>query len=48
MLAAEYQTLPDAMRDALINFFDQNQAWLVHLLEEGRSARSLRFAGSAS
>ena len=47
MLAAEYQTLPQPMRDALIRFFDENERWLEILLEQGRSAGSLRFAGSA-
>jgi TetR/AcrR family transcriptional repressor of nem operon len=47
MLAAEYQTLPQPMRDAVIGFFDRNESWLERVLEEGRSDRSLRFAGSA-
>ena len=28
MLAAEYQTLPQPMQDAVIGFFDQNESWL--------------------
>lgn len=28
MLAAEYQTLPDGMRVAVLEFFDRNEAWL--------------------
>src|SRR6185437_11825082 len=28
MLAAEYQTLPQQMREAVIQFFDANEAWL--------------------
>jgi TetR/AcrR family transcriptional repressor of nem operon len=28
MLAAEYQTLPKPMRDAVIGFFDENETWL--------------------
>ena len=28
MLAAEYQTLPQPMQDAVIRFFDQNESWL--------------------
>jgi TetR/AcrR family transcriptional repressor of nem operon len=47
MLAAEYQTLPQPMRDAVIGFFDRNESWLERVLEEGRYDRSLRFAGSA-
>src|SRR5271165_4875101 len=33
MLAAEYQTLPVAMRRALKRFFDANEAWLARNLE---------------
>jgi TetR/AcrR family transcriptional regulator, transcriptional repressor for nem operon len=47
MLAAEYQTLPAPMRDAVISFFDQNEAWLERVLERGREDGSLRFGGSA-
>jgi TetR/AcrR family transcriptional repressor of nem operon len=47
MLAAEYQTLPQPMRDAVISFFDQNETWLEGVLERGRDDGSLRFAGSA-
>jgi TetR/AcrR family transcriptional regulator, transcriptional repressor for nem operon len=47
MLAAEYQTLPVSMRDAVISFFDQNENWLEQVLEHGREDGSLRFAGSA-
>src|ERR1700749_1981481 len=28
MLAAEYETLPTPMRDAILDFFDRNQVWL--------------------
>jgi TetR/AcrR family transcriptional regulator, transcriptional repressor for nem operon len=47
MLAAEYQTLPPPMRDAVLRFFDQNESWLVRVLEQGRDDGSLRFAGPA-
>jgi TetR/AcrR family transcriptional repressor of nem operon len=47
MLAAEYQTLPPPMRDAVVRFFDQNEIWLERVLESGREAGRLRFAGSA-
>ncbi|MBA2360089.1 MAG: TetR/AcrR family transcriptional regulator [Actinobacteria bacterium] len=47
MLAAEYQTLPKQMQDAVIRFFDQNEAWLESVLEQGRSKGTLRFSGSA-
>jgi TetR/AcrR family transcriptional regulator, transcriptional repressor for nem operon len=47
MLAAEYQTLPQPMRDAVISFFDQNEDWLETVLEQGRDEGSLQFTGSA-
>ena len=47
MLAAEYQTLPQPMRDAVLAFFDRNEAWLASVLEQGRAEGTLRFAGSA-
>jgi len=47
MLAAEYQTLPTPMRDTVIRFFDENEAWLERLLEQGREEGTLRVAGSA-
>ena len=37
MLAAEYQTLPEAMRAIVVRFFDDNHAWLADLLEAGRT-----------
>ena len=47
MLAAEYQTLPAAMQNAVIRFFDQNETWLQRVLEQGQREGSLQFAGSA-
>jgi TetR/AcrR family transcriptional regulator, transcriptional repressor for nem operon len=47
MLAAEYPTLPDAMRASVVSFFDQNEAWLQEVLEQGRGDGSLQFSGSA-
>jgi TetR/AcrR family transcriptional repressor of nem operon len=46
MLAAEYATLPAQMQDELRSFFDANEIWLARVLEEGRRAGDLRFAGS--
>ena len=42
MLAAEYQTLPEPMRDAVVGFFDDNEAWLERVLEQGREEGTLR------
>jgi TetR/AcrR family transcriptional repressor of nem operon len=47
MLAAEYRTLPDAMQTLLIRFFDDNETWLVGVLEQGSADGSLAFPGSA-
>jgi TetR/AcrR family transcriptional regulator, transcriptional repressor for nem operon len=47
MLAAEYQTLPQPMRDAVIRFFDDNEAWLQAILEEGRRSGGLQFGGGS-
>jgi TetR/AcrR family transcriptional repressor of nem operon len=46
VLAAEYQTLPQPMRSAVIRFFDDNQQWLAAVLAEGREDRTLTFNGS--
>jgi TetR/AcrR family transcriptional regulator, transcriptional repressor for nem operon len=48
MLAAEYQTLPAGLRDAIVSFFDDNEAWLARTLEDGRRDGSLRFEGAPS
>ena len=47
MLAAEYQTLPAPMREAVMCFFDDNETWLTEVIESGRRAGELRVAGSA-
>ena len=46
MLAAEFGTLPEAMRDDMRHFFDENERWLVGVLKEGRRARVLSFKGT--
>jgi len=45
MLAAEYTTLPVAMRSELRRFFDANEEWLAAVLDEGRRAGELAFLG---
>jgi TetR/AcrR family transcriptional repressor of nem operon len=45
MLAAEYQTLPEPMRDAVIGFFDDNETWVATVLAAGRADGTLAFAG---
>jgi len=48
MLAADYDTLPKPMRDAVIRFFDANEAWLTRVLEQGVEEGALHLQGSAS
>lgn len=47
MLAADYPTLPPAMREGVIRFFDDNHAWLTEVLDQGRRDGSLRFFGAS-
>jgi TetR/AcrR family transcriptional regulator, transcriptional repressor for nem operon len=47
MLAADYQTLPKQLRDAVVRFFDDNETWLARVLEQGTADGTLHFRGSA-
>ena len=47
MLAAEYATLPKAMRDDMRHFFDVNERWLATVLQAGKKEKRLRFSGAA-
>ncbi len=46
MMAADLATLPKSVRAEIRRFFDENEAWLVRVLREGREAGALRLAGS--
>jgi TetR/AcrR family transcriptional repressor of nem operon len=46
MLAAEYETLPEPIRDAVVAFFDDNENWLEGVLSQGRADNTLEFDGS--
>jgi TetR/AcrR family transcriptional repressor of nem operon len=46
MLAAEYETVPSPIRNAVVGFLDDNEAWLSQVLEHGRDEGSLSFVGS--
>ena len=46
MLAAEYETLPGPMREAILRYFDLNDAWLNTVLVQGRRGGTLTFSGS--
>jgi TetR/AcrR family transcriptional repressor of nem operon len=48
MLVAEYETLPAPIRDRVVAFLDDNEAWLARVLERGAREGSLRFAGTAA
>ena len=48
MLAAEFDSLPEAMQIALRSFFDMNEAWLESVLDHGRQAGDLTFKGTPS
>ena len=43
-----YDTLPKPMRDAVIRFFDENEAWLTKVLEQGQENGALHLGGSAT
>jgi TetR/AcrR family transcriptional repressor of nem operon len=45
MLASDYATLAKPIKDGVKHFFDRNEAWLTAVLESGRKAGTLRFAG---
>jgi len=45
MMAAEYETLPTPMQDAVVRFFDDNERWLARVLEQGRKVGTLTFTG---
>jgi len=46
MLAADYQTLPGPMQDAVVGFFDDNEIWLTRVLTRGRDIGTLEFTGT--
>ena len=48
VLAAEYETLPKPMRDAVTGFFDKNEVWLIQVLELGKAQGALQFSGAAA
>jgi TetR/AcrR family transcriptional repressor of nem operon len=45
MLAADFETLPPGLREAVKRFFVKNEAWVAKLLADGRASRKLAFAG---
>jgi TetR/AcrR family transcriptional repressor of nem operon len=41
MLAAEFDTLPEIVREKVVVFFEANRIWLAALLERGRDELAL-------
>ena len=48
MMAAEWGTLPQPMRDDMRHYFDANEKWLVDVLQQGKREKTLRFTGTAA
>jgi TetR/AcrR family transcriptional repressor of nem operon len=46
MLAAEYEALPEPISEAIVAFFDENETWLIGVLQRGRADETLSFQGS--
>lgn len=46
MLAADYETLPEAMRTAIVDFFDRTETWLADLVATGERAGELHLSGT--
>jgi TetR/AcrR family transcriptional regulator, transcriptional repressor for nem operon len=46
MMAAEYETLPRPMQEAVVGFFEENERWLARVLGQGREQGTLSFTGS--
>lgn len=47
MLAADYETLPDSIRDGVVAFFDENERWLQRVLEQGAQEGTLKLERSS-
>jgi TetR/AcrR family transcriptional regulator, transcriptional repressor for nem operon len=47
MMAAEFETLDEPMRQSLQAFFDTNYGWLSEVLTAGRTAGEIHFSGDA-
>ncbi|MBV8160816.1 MAG: TetR/AcrR family transcriptional regulator [Acidimicrobiia bacterium] len=48
MLAADYQTLSEPMREAIIRFFDNNERWLAAVLDEGEHDGTIQLSGPSA
>ena len=45
MLAADYETLPTPMRDAVVDFFDENEAWSPRTCSSGARRKAPCISG---
>ena len=48
MMAAEHETLPEPMQEAVVEFFSRNQMWLSRVLKEGKAKGTISFHESAN
>jgi len=48
MMAAEHETLPEPMQEAVVEFFSRNQVWLSRVLKEGKAKGTISFHESAN
>lgn len=48
MLATEFATLPPAMQREVKQFYEETEAWLARVLDEGRAAKHFSYAGSSA
>ncbi|WP_308467560.1 TetR/AcrR family transcriptional regulator [Rathayibacter soli] len=48
MLAADYLTLPEPMRSAVLDFFQRNEKWLTAVLDQGAEDGSLQTTESTA
>jgi TetR/AcrR family transcriptional regulator, transcriptional repressor for nem operon len=48
MMAAEHETLPQPMQDAVVEFFSRNQVWLSRVLKDGKANGTISYRESAS
>jgi TetR/AcrR family transcriptional regulator, transcriptional repressor for nem operon len=48
ILAAEYETLPEPMREAVTRFFEDNESWLTSVIAQGQTDGGLSISGTPS
>lgn len=46
VLAGDYNTLPEGMRQEVRAFFDLNEVWLTHVFAEGQATQTLHVSGT--